>query len=85
MAANRDGKRFDNPHGFDMGRSRRRSISPWGAPRVRKEVMISIERLLARMNNIRLDEAFHGPEGNRRFEYGPTYILARAQEHAPRV
>jgi hypothetical protein len=27
------------------------------------------------MQNIRLDEDFHGPEGNRRFEYEPTYIL----------
>lgn len=36
---------------------------------------MSIERLLARMGNIRLDERFHGPEGNRRFDYEPTYIL----------
>jgi hypothetical protein len=65
-----------------LGRGARASI---GAPRARKGVMISIERLLARMNNIRLDEAFHGPEGNRCFGYEPTYIPARAQEHAPRV
>ena len=27
------------------------------------------------MGNIRLSEAHHGPEGERRFEYEPTYIL----------
>lgn len=83
MAANRDGKRFENPHHFDMNRPRikehlafgRGAHTCIGAPLARKEVTISIERLLARMGNIRLDEQFHGPEGNRRFDYEPTYIL----------
>lgn len=83
MAANRDGKRFDNPHEFNMDRPRAKEHLAFGrgahtcigAPLARKEVTISIERLLARMGNIRLDEAFHGPEGNRRFDYEPTYIL----------
>ncbi len=83
MAANRDGKRFANPHAFDMNRPKAKEHLAFGrgahtcigAPLARKEVIISIERLLARMGNIRLDETFHGPEGNRRFDYEPTYIL----------
>jgi cytochrome P450 len=46
-----------------------------GAPLARREVATSIERLLARMGNIRLSEAHHGPEGARHFEYEPTYVL----------
>ncbi|RZK01232.1 MAG: cytochrome P450 [Novosphingobium sp.] len=83
MAANRDPKRFDNPHDFDMNRPKAKEHLAFGrgahtcigAPLARKEVTVSIERLLARMGNIRLDEEFHGPEGNRRFDYEPTYIL----------
>lgn len=83
MAANRDGKRFENPHAFDMNRPRikehlafgRGAHTCIGAPLARKEVAVSIERLLARMGNIRLDEEFHGPEGARHFQYEPTYIL----------
>ena len=36
---------------------------------------MSLERILDRMANIRLDEEFHGPEGDRRFNYEPTFIL----------
>jgi cytochrome P450 len=83
MAANRDGKRFANPHEFIMNRPKAKEHLAFGrgahtcigAPLARKEVTVSIERLLARMGNIRLDEAYHGPEGNRRFDYEPTYIL----------
>jgi cytochrome P450 len=83
MAANRDAKRFENPHTFDMNRPKAKEHLAFGrgahtcigAPLARKEVTVSIERLLARMHNIRLDEDFHGPEGDRRFAYIPTYIL----------
>ena len=36
---------------------------------------MTIERILDRVNEIRLDEARHGPEGARRFDYVPLYIL----------
>jgi cytochrome P450 len=83
MAANRDPNRFENPHHFDMNRPKAKEHLAFGrgahtcigAPLARKEVTVSIERLLARMGNIQLDEAFHGPEGNRHFDYEPTYIL----------
>jgi hypothetical protein len=41
----------------------------------RAEAAISIERILHRMHNIRLSEAHHGPAGDRRFTYEPTWIL----------
>lgn len=83
MAANRDPTRFPTPHEFDMDRPKikehvafgRGAHTCIGAPLARREVAVSIERLLARMGNIRLSETHHGPAGNRRFEYEPTYIL----------
>lgn len=88
MAANRDPARFENPHHFDMDRPKikehlafgRGAHTCIGAPLARREVAVSIERLLARMGNIRLSEAHHGPPGARRFDYEPTYIL-RALKH----
>ncbi|MFC0204154.1 cytochrome P450 [Novosphingobium soli] len=83
MAANRDPARFPDPATFDMDRPRikehlafgRGAHTCIGAPLARREVAVSIERLLARMGNIRLSEAHHGPEGARHFEYEPTYVL----------
>jgi cytochrome P450 len=83
MGANRDPARFENPNDFDMDRPKLRQHLAFGrgahtcigAPLARSEVKVSIERLLARMGNIRLSEEHHGPEGARRFEYEPTYIL----------
>lgn len=83
MAANRDPARFENPGEFDMNRPKIREHLAFGrgahtcigAPLARREVAVSIERLLARMGNIRLSEAHHGPEGARRFDYENTYIL----------
>lgn len=88
MAANRDPKRFENPHHFDMDRKKikehlafgRGAHTCIGAPLARREVQISIERLLARMGNIRLSEAHHGPESDRRYFYEPTYILRAMRE-----
>lgn len=88
MAANRDPRKFENPHEFIMGRPKAKEHLAFGrgahtcigSPLARREVAVSIEKLLARMGNIRLSEAHHGPEGNRHFDYEPTYIL-RAMKH----
>ena len=83
MAANRDPRRFADPHRFDMDRPKAKEHLAFGrgahtcigSPLARREVAVSIERLLARMGNIRLSEAHHGPEGTHQFDYEPTYIL----------
>jgi cytochrome P450 len=83
MAANRDPRKFENPGEFNMDRPKaaehvafgRGAHTCIGAPLARKEVSVSIERLLARLGNIRLSESHHGRESELRFEYEPTYIL----------
>lgn len=82
-AANRDPRQFENPDIFDPTRpNSRRHIgfgrgvhSCIGAPLARAEGRVMIERLLHRTTDIRIDEAFHGPAHDRRYEYVPTYIL----------
>ncbi len=40
---------------------------------------MTVERMLDRLKDIRLDEAQHGPRDNRQFEYVPLYILRGLQ------
>ena len=51
-----------------------------GAALARTEARISLERMLARLDRITLDEARHGPPGARRFSYAPTYIFRALTE-----
>jgi cytochrome P450 len=82
-AANRDPRRFDAPAEFRPDRPNARQHLAFGhgvhtcpgAPLARAEARISIERILARMHDITISEAEHGPADARRFEYAPTYIL----------
>jgi cytochrome P450 len=82
-AANRDPRRYECPADFDATRANARTHLAFGhgahtcpgAPLARAEGRVSIERLLDRTRGIRIDEAVHGPEGARRYEYAPTYIL----------
>jgi cytochrome P450 len=46
-----------------------------GSPLARAEARISLDRILERMRDIRLSEEHHGPPGNRRFDYEPTWVL----------
>jgi cytochrome P450 len=41
----------------------------------RVEGRVSIERILDRMADITIDEDEHGPIGDRRYTYEPTFIL----------
>jgi cytochrome P450 len=82
-AANRDPRQFPDPAVFDMERpNARRHIafgrgvhSCPGAPLARAEARVAIERLLDRTSDIRISERAHGPAGDRRFSYVPTFIL----------
>ena len=88
MGANRDPRRFENPDKFDINRKKAKEHLAFGrgahtcigSPLARSEVRVSIERLLARLDNIRLSEAHHGPPDARRFDYENTYILRAMKE-----
>jgi cytochrome P450 len=41
----------------------------------RSEARISLERILDRMADIRISEKEHGPAGERRFAYDPTFVF----------
>ncbi|MGH3555603.1 MAG: cytochrome P450, partial [Mycobacterium sp.] len=82
-AANRDPRRFEDPHEFRLDRKNVREHMAFGrgvhscpgGPLARAEGRVSIERILDRMSDITISEAEHGPPGDRRYTYEPTYIL----------
>ena len=82
-ASNRDPRKFECPHEFRPDRSNVREHVAFGrgphscpgAPLARAEARISINRLLDRMANIRISEEMHGPTGDRKYEYDPTFIM----------
>jgi cytochrome P450 len=87
-AANRDPRRFDNPHEFDIRRKNVREHMAFargvhscpGGPLARVEGRVSIERILDRMPHIEINETHHGPAADRRYTYEPTYILRGLSE-----
>jgi len=82
-AANRDPRRFDCPAEFLVDRPNSRAHMAFGrgnhtcpgAPLARAEGRVSLARILDRMRDIRLSEEHHGPAGDRRFRYEPTWVL----------
>ncbi len=68
-AANRDPRRFTDPHEFQVRRPNVREHIAFGrgvhscpgAPLARVEGRVSLERMLDRMGEITVDEEFHGP------------------------
>lgn len=82
-AANRDPRRFDNPHEFRLDRANFREHMAFGrgvhscpgGPLARVEGRVSIERILDRMLDIGIDEAHHGAPDDRTYRYEPTFIL----------
>ena len=87
-AANRDPRRFECPAEFRVDRPNTKEHIAFGrgihscpgAPLARAEGRISVERILDRMRDIRLSEEHHGPVGDRRFEYEPTWVLRGLRE-----
>jgi cytochrome P450 len=96
-AANHDPRRFEHPTDFQVERPNARQHLAFGhgahtcpgAPLARAEGRITIERLLDRMDNVRISEQEHGPAGARHYDYVPTYILRGVSrlylEFEPRV
>ncbi|GAA5061297.1 cytochrome P450 [Nocardia callitridis] len=82
-AVNRDPRRFDNPHQVRVDRDNVRDHIAFGrgphtcpgGPLARVEGRVTIERLLDRLRNLRIDEDKHGPADARTYGYEPTYIL----------
>jgi cytochrome P450 len=82
-AANRDPRHFDCPAELRVDRPNARQNVAFargvhscpGGPLARIEGRVTIERILDRLRDIRIDEAEHGPPGARRFDYVPLYIL----------
>ena len=82
-AANRDGSRFERPAECLLGRSNVREHISFGrgvhscpgGPLARAEGRVTLERFLDRASDISISETAHGPEGQRRFDYDPTFIV----------
>lgn len=87
-AVNRDPRKFEAPDEFRLGRRGIREHLAFGrglhtcpgASLARTEAQISLERMLARLDAITLDESRHGPADARRFTYLPTYVFRALQE-----
>nr|WP_090277152.1 cytochrome P450 [Mycolicibacterium komanii]CRL71161.1 cytochrome P450 [Mycolicibacterium komanii] len=82
-AANRDPRKFEDPHEFRPDRKNVREHIAFGrgihscagAPLARVEGRITVQRLLERMRDIRISESAHGPSGERHYAYDPTFLL----------
>jgi cytochrome P450 len=87
-AANRDPRRFDDPHEFRVDRKNVREHMAFargvhscpGGPLARVEGRVSIERILDRMSDIAISETQHGPADERRYTFEPTFILRGLSE-----
>ena len=87
-ACNRDPRVFERPHEFDLTRANARQHIAFGhgihtcagAPLARAEGRVTISRFLDRTSDIAIDEAAHGPAGDRRYEYLKTFFLRGLQE-----
>jgi cytochrome P450 len=87
-AASNDPAHFEHPERFDIDRPRvrdhmgfgRGAHGCFGAPLGRMETRIAIERLLARITDIRISEAHHGPADARRYRFEPTYTFRSLAE-----
>jgi cytochrome P450 len=82
-AGDRDPGQFECPAEFHLDRVNAREHVAFGrghhscpgAPLVRAEGRITLERVLDRLDDIRISEAHHGPADARRYDHTPSFIL----------
>lgn len=82
-AANRDPVRWEEPQQFKLDRPRikehiafgRGKHACAGAPLARVEVRVLLEKFFEHTSRIELDDAVHGPRGNRDFDFEPSFII----------
>lgn len=82
-ACNRDPRVFEDPHVFDIDRPNARQHIAFGfgihtcagAPLARAEGKVTLNRFLDRTDAISISEREHGPAGDRRYDYLPTFFL----------
>jgi cytochrome P450 len=82
-AANRDPRKFEDPHEFRLDRKNVREHIAFGrgihtcagAPLARVEGVITLNRLLDRMRDITISETKHGRAEDRHYKYEPTFLL----------
>ena len=87
-AANRDPDRWERPNDFILNRPKIKEHIGFGrgkhvcagAPLARVEVRVILEKFLEMTSRIDLDEAKHGPAGNRRFDFEPSFIIRGLSE-----
>jgi cytochrome P450 len=88
MGGDNDPRHFPDPDKFDIDRPNVREHMSFsrgphfclGSPLARLEARVAIERLLARLADIRISEEHHGPPGARRYRYEPTYTFRNLAE-----
>jgi cytochrome P450 len=82
-ASNRDARKFEEPNEFGVDRANvrehiafgRGNHSCPGAPLARAEGRISLNRILDRMTDIRVNDAAHGSPDARQYTYEPTWQM----------
>jgi cytochrome P450 len=82
-AANRDPRKFEDPHEFRLDRNNVREHIAFGrgihscagAPLARVEGVITLNRMLDRMRDITISETKHGHTEDRQYSYEPTFLL----------
>jgi cytochrome P450 len=87
-AINRDPRRFERPAELLADRANAREHLSFsrgihscvGAPLARAEGFICLQRLFDHTEDFRVSEAKHGPAGERRYSYEPTYLLRGMRE-----
>lgn len=86
--ANRDGERWEDPNEFVLNRPKikehiafgRGKHTCAGAPLARVEVRVILEKFLEHTSRIELDESRHGPHGDRKFDFEPSFIIRGLSE-----